>query len=1167
MKLKPVILSKINRIICKLKCLVVGCFFLSSIFSGAGFAADSAEDEKSPSVPHQNPRVGSAGYNYLSDSGTTGLIDAWPVIGTDVGDEEPHYDTRVDVAGYNFVAGSGTTGLVDALLPLMQSPSNLLYANIRALTQFSRPFETDIGLGYRQLSQDQQSMVGGYIFYDRRETENRNVFNQITAGGEYWHKKFYSGFTAYIPVGQSEKLFSEQEGPILVDVDENRRNIFMGSRDFEKAMTGFDVELGYEALPGLIAYGGGYAFFAKEVGSVVGPRARVQYDFKNLLGDFGNMDKVSLDRLALESEARHDALRGTEVFVGLRTRMRFGSSHAQDEQRKQGVIDKMTSLARHDINLVPTSVHRQLGDPLLNDRGDALLIGDVHNEGQLTEVVAPEEKVDVIAAHDEFDVGEQVDLLPNQVLTSGDFDFMYNGDDYLVKLSDGATLNTAAGLGLGGNNIVRDITVNSEGPWSLQSTYNTIGHTTIDNVTTNAGMRFVSEHEDNPNLTISNSDFNLQGDHSIGIDVTGEGVDFKVSDSEIHIEGDDSMGIRADDSIAQLSNMNIGVTGNNAIGVRAGANIDNSVIMATGGGSDVNAVYSIDKDVNITGSTIMATADADNGRAWGVSADGDASVTDSKITVDASVHATGIFASDDANVTNSTITATGDNTATGVFADEATIENGSTITATGNTAIGVDANMEAVGAGNNITATGDTAIGLKGKLTSNDGRIIATNNSEDVSPKDTINAIGNHATGVLGDVETIGENGRAIGVGEDSVGIIGDVTTLDGTARGKDGGTGIVGNVETIGENGRAVGVGEGSAGIISDVTTLDGTARGKDGGSGIVGDVETIGETGRAIGVGEGSLGAETVETNHGAINGINGGTGATTVGTNQTDGQINGDGAGSLGAENLTANLGDVRGDNGATGVATLVTNQGSIVGNSGGTGVDSVVLNVSTIKGQDGGTGANSVDNNLNTITGETGGTGAGSVTTNNGLIEGQMGGTGANTVQTNETIARIIGDGENSLGAGTVETNSGNVLGENGGTGVTTVVTNDQVGVILGDGLGSLGADNVESNHGSINSINGGTGANTVATNEENGDVNGSGEGNLGANIITSNLGQVTGQTGGTGANTVVTNEAEGQIIGIGEGSVGADTVDTNRGSITNSNGGTGANTIVNDETDN
>jgi len=140
------------------------------------------------------------------------------------------YNAHVDLAGYHFFERdtARTTGLIDVFAPIMQSSNQLWYANIRGLKQSTSPFEADIGMGYRWLSEDNRQLLGGYAFFDRRKTALSNYFNQVTVGGEYWHESLFAGANVYIPVGTTTQLARDFNTVETESIGNDQRHIYYG---------------------------------------------------------------------------------------------------------------------------------------------------------------------------------------------------------------------------------------------------------------------------------------------------------------------------------------------------------------------------------------------------------------------------------------------------------------------------------------------------------------------------------------------------------------------------------------------------------------------------------------------------------------------------------------------------------------------------------------------------------------------------------------------------------------------------------------------------------------------------------------------------------------------------------------------------------------------------
>ena len=262
------------------------------------------------------------------------------------------YQPYLQVGGTRFfnVRSKAAAGF-DFFIPLWQSPSELVFSDIRFYDRSGKPFEGNLHLGYRHLSPDSENLYGIYGAFDRKRSELGNYFNQLTFGAEFWHKNLFIGGNYYQPIGSKSKSISNQESASLRDAGPVYKNIWITeSQQDEKAMRGADAEVGYEFIRGLTGYVGGYYFKAKNTPTVFGPKAKLSYDWsldngKRILGIF--------DKFGLEAGIQKDKPRGTTGYISANFRVGL----LTDKQSNlQGVARHMIDLVQRDVDVVSGKV-------------------------------------------------------------------------------------------------------------------------------------------------------------------------------------------------------------------------------------------------------------------------------------------------------------------------------------------------------------------------------------------------------------------------------------------------------------------------------------------------------------------------------------------------------------------------------------------------------------------------------------------------------------------------------------------------------------------------------------------------------------------------------------------------------------------------------------------
>lgn len=95
--------------------------------------------------------------------------------------DEPKWQGHIEAEGkWGTERSLGELGL---FLPAWQDDDTLVFGNLIGRFDEYGSSEGNFGLGLRRQMNDKW-ILGGYAFYDRRRTENDNVFHQATIGLE-----------------------------------------------------------------------------------------------------------------------------------------------------------------------------------------------------------------------------------------------------------------------------------------------------------------------------------------------------------------------------------------------------------------------------------------------------------------------------------------------------------------------------------------------------------------------------------------------------------------------------------------------------------------------------------------------------------------------------------------------------------------------------------------------------------------------------------------------------------------------------------------------------------------------------------------------------------------------------------------------------------------------
>lgn len=279
-------------------------------------------------------------------------------------DDAAHYPINISLVSK--VGNLRALSRIGVLVPLYGTiqDQNLLFFNGFGLYDNHDANEVNIGLGFRQLFSD--SIVGVAGFYDSRKSEHRNTFSQFTLGLEYLRSCLEFRVNGYLPFSNKDYYVKK-----LSKYKSDFAYVKFGSKYREKALRGFDVELGSKLLRdgALSAYLAYYHFNERDVKPVHGVRFRSRYAIN--------------DYLNLDFELAKDSLRKLNYLVGIDITVAFGRSNKKYNTllRKKMIdmvvrdIDIVTSLTRDSMpyiygkRVIPGGEEEILSEETLGDLG------------------------------------------------------------------------------------------------------------------------------------------------------------------------------------------------------------------------------------------------------------------------------------------------------------------------------------------------------------------------------------------------------------------------------------------------------------------------------------------------------------------------------------------------------------------------------------------------------------------------------------------------------------------------------------------------------------------------------------------------------------------------------------------------------------------------------
>ena len=160
------------------------------------------------------------------------------------------------------------------MIPLFQSPEELVFADLRTALDDRHSAEVNFGLAHRVIARP-YTIFGSYVFYDIRKTAYDNDFHQITVGMEYMTIPFEARVNGYIP------LTGAKAAAGATTFNFTGSSVLMRA-GLERAYGGVDCEYGWLTADYGIgetrAFLGGYYFTADAAGfpDIGGPRARME---------------------------------------------------------------------------------------------------------------------------------------------------------------------------------------------------------------------------------------------------------------------------------------------------------------------------------------------------------------------------------------------------------------------------------------------------------------------------------------------------------------------------------------------------------------------------------------------------------------------------------------------------------------------------------------------------------------------------------------------------------------------------------------------------------------------------------------------------------------------------------------------------------------------------
>lgn len=195
---------------------------------------------------------------------------------------------------------------LEAMIPVMESQSRLLFANLRVVNFMDEDrWEYNVGGGYRWHSQACNVVFGINSFYDMRKTDY-HFYQQAGVGFEALTPWLEFRANGYFIVGPAHRTVSDT-GFVNTGIVVNNNFVLQRSQQTEIALTGAEAEIGGR-LPFLDrfapkAFAGYYTYSAEGIAVTHGVRGRFEAQVN--------------ERISLHAQVQHDYLFGTTFTGGI----------------------------------------------------------------------------------------------------------------------------------------------------------------------------------------------------------------------------------------------------------------------------------------------------------------------------------------------------------------------------------------------------------------------------------------------------------------------------------------------------------------------------------------------------------------------------------------------------------------------------------------------------------------------------------------------------------------------------------------------------------------------------------------------------------------------------------------------------------------------------------
>ncbi|NQY44011.1 MAG: inverse autotransporter beta domain-containing protein, partial [Legionellales bacterium] len=313
-------------------------------------------------------------------------------------DEQESYKPRIELTGklgYSTKKSSRRNiARLGFVLPLYQHMDKYMsYLSVIGMKDSKNHLEGNYGLGHR-LYINRSWLLGGYLYYDARKTENSNLIRQFTLGLEFLSKNIEIRGNIYLPFSKDHNLGSRNIYEINYIQKHHRTTIRNCKQNLtEIGLYGIDIEGGgnipkYLDWEGYVAL---YHFSSKGVSSMRGIRFRCNYILRHWF--------------SIEGEVNIDNKIGQTSYLGFKLSWDFISR----KNVHKSLSMKMTQLPVRDIDAITATREESpftVYENSAKGRVAAILPKKVLTDGSIIKANVP------------FDIGDVSKINKSQLLIS-----------------------------------------------------------------------------------------------------------------------------------------------------------------------------------------------------------------------------------------------------------------------------------------------------------------------------------------------------------------------------------------------------------------------------------------------------------------------------------------------------------------------------------------------------------------------------------------------------------------------------------------------------------------------------------------------------------------------------------------------------------------------------